>query len=66
MTDDQLRRMAKTAFDVLNWARREGMKEKQQLEQVVLGFKVDLAESAKDPQYTSSGPQYHTYKMYGP
>ena len=44
MTDAQLRQMAATAFIVLNWARRSGFKRDQQLEQVVEGFKVDLAE----------------------
>ncbi len=43
MNDEHLHRMAKTAFDVLNWARREGFKQDQQLEQVVAGFMVDLA-----------------------
>jgi len=42
MTDEQLRTMAETAFDVLNWSRRLGMKKPQQIEQVVEGFKVDL------------------------
>jgi len=44
VTDEQLLQMAETAFDVLNWARREGMKKDQQLEQVVSGFKADLAQ----------------------
>ena len=35
---------AKTAFDVMNWARREGFKKDQQIDQVVEGFKVDLRE----------------------
>ena len=49
MTDEQLLQMANTAFDVLNWARREGMKKDQQLEQVVSGFKADLADFDIDP-----------------
>ncbi len=44
LSDDQLREMATTAFDVLNWALREGMKKDQQLDQVVEGFKADLQE----------------------
>lgn len=42
MTDEQLRTLATTAFDVLNWARREGMKKDRQIEEVVEAFKVDL------------------------
>ena len=42
--DAQLRQMARTAFNVLNWARREGFKKDQQLDEVVAGFKVDLRE----------------------
>ena len=42
MDDELLRDMANTAFDVMNWARREGLKRDQQIDQVVAGFKVDL------------------------
>ena len=50
MTDDQLLQMARTAFEVLNWARREGFMKDQQLHQVVEGFKVDLREFAAQAQ----------------
>ena len=50
MTDNDkcnaiLRVMAEDAFDVLNWARREGMKRDQQLEQVVEAYKKTLADA---------------------
>lgn len=44
MTEDSLATMATTAFDVFNWARREGMKKDQQIEQVVAAFKMHMAE----------------------
>lgn len=37
--------LAEDAFDVLNWARREGMKRDQQLKQVVEAFEKTLTES---------------------
>ena len=50
LTDDQLRRMSKTAFDILNWSRRKGMKQDRQLDQVVAGFKVDLGQFAEEAE----------------
>lgn len=37
--------LAEDAFEVLNWARREGMKRNQQLEQVVQAYEKTLRES---------------------
>ena len=45
MGDDLLNDLANDAFEVLNWARREGLKRPQQIEQVVSAFKKRLAES---------------------
>jgi hypothetical protein len=42
---DLLFHLAEDAFDVLNWARREGMKRDQQLQQVVEAFEKTLKES---------------------
>jgi hypothetical protein len=44
MTDEDLTTMANTAFDVLNWARRMGMKRDEQIEQLVKAFRVDAEE----------------------
>jgi len=40
-----LKVMAEDAFEVLNWARREGMKKDQQLEQVVEAYTKTLADA---------------------
>lgn len=40
--------MADDAFVVLNWARREGMKKDQQLDQVVSAFEKTLADHPVD------------------
>lgn len=49
MSDDArdavLRVMAEDAFDVLNWARRLGMKRDQQLDQVVLAYRKTLSDT---------------------
>ena len=37
--------LAEDAFEVLNWARREGMKRDKQLEQVVEAYRKTLSES---------------------
>lgn len=37
--------LAEDAFDVLNWARREGFKRDKQLEQVVEAFQKTLADN---------------------
>lgn len=47
MTDEDLTTMANTAFDVLNWARRMGMKRDEQIEQLVKAFRVDAEERQK-------------------
>ena len=57
LTDAQLRQMAETARVTLNWAMREGMKKDRQLDQIVNGFKKDLAEFDANTQ-TSGGPSY--------
>ncbi|WP_298800047.1 hypothetical protein [uncultured Devosia sp.] len=41
-----LRIMAEDAFDVLNWARRLGMKRDQQLDQVVAAYQKSLCDAA--------------------
>jgi hypothetical protein len=38
--------LAEDAFDVMNWARREGMNKTRQLEQVVEAFEKTLSDSA--------------------
>jgi hypothetical protein len=38
-------RLAEDAFDVLNWARREGMKRDRQLNEVVEAFRKTLADT---------------------
>ena len=43
--DAILQILAKDAFDVLNWARRLGMKEQAQLDQVIAAFKKTFAEA---------------------
>lgn len=43
--DDVLRVMAEDAFEVLNWARREGMKKGQQLDQVVAAYRKTLSDT---------------------
>jgi hypothetical protein len=49
MTDQEkdavLRVLAEDAFDVLNWARRLGMKREAQLEQVVAAYRKTLTDS---------------------
>lgn len=40
-----LRVMAEDAFDVLNWARRNGLKRDQQLEQVVKAYEKTLRDT---------------------
>jgi len=47
LSDDTLLKMAGTAFDVINWARRMGLKKDQQLAEVVKGFKADLKEGLR-------------------
>jgi hypothetical protein len=42
---DLLLRLATDAFDVLNWARREGMKKDKQLEQVVAAYEKTLSDA---------------------
>ena len=37
--------LAEDAFDVLNWARREGLKRDKQLEQVVEAYEKTLADN---------------------
>ena len=37
--------LAEDAFEVLNWARREGMKRDKQLEQVVEAYEKTLADN---------------------
>lgn len=37
--------LAEDAFEVLNWARREGMKRDQQLQQVVEAYEKTLADA---------------------
>lgn len=37
--------MAEDAFDVLNWARREGMKKNEQLKEVVEAYEKTLADA---------------------
>ena len=44
-TDAILMVLAQDAFDVLNWARRLGMKREQQLEQVVAAYRKTLADN---------------------
>lgn len=39
-SDSMLRALALDAFDVLNWARRLGMKKEQQLDQVVAAYRL--------------------------
>jgi len=43
--DDVLIALACDAFDVMNWARREGMKRDKQVEQVVEAFRKTLADT---------------------
>lgn len=43
---DLLFHLAEDAFDVLNWARREGLKRDQQLEEVVAAFEQTLSETS--------------------
>jgi hypothetical protein len=40
-----LRVMAEDAFDVLNWARRMGLKRDQQLDEVVKAYRKTLADT---------------------
>lgn len=42
LTDQQLHALADDAFEVLNWARRLGMKREQQLAEVTKAFEVRL------------------------
>lgn len=42
LSRDQLRALADDAFDVMNWARRNGMRRDQQLDEVVKAFEVRL------------------------
>lgn len=42
LTPEQLRELADTAFQTLNWAKRIGLKREQQLDQVVKAFEVTL------------------------
>ncbi|GAA2887832.1 putative oxidoreductase [Aminobacter niigataensis] len=42
LSPKQLHELAVDAFDVLNWARRIGMKREQQIEQVARTFEVTL------------------------
>ena len=44
MTDAQLRQMAETAYAIHIWAFRICLKRPQALDELVKGFKVDLAE----------------------
>lgn len=39
--------LAEDAFEVLNWARREGMKRDRQLEQVVEAYEKTLADAKR-------------------
>lgn len=43
--DGVLLLMAEDAFDVLNWARREGFKKDKQLEQVVSAYRKSLSDT---------------------
>lgn len=43
---DILFHLAEDAFDVLNWARREGMKRDRQLSEVVEAFRKTLGETS--------------------
>lgn len=42
LTHEQLRGLAADAFDVLNWARRSGLKRDQQIEETAKAFEVAL------------------------
>jgi len=42
LTDDQLHALADDAFDVLNWARRLGLRREAQIAEVVKAFEVRL------------------------
>lgn len=42
LTEQQLRDLAADSFDVLNWARRLGMKRNQQVDELVRTFEVRL------------------------
>ncbi|MBA1141732.1 hypothetical protein [Mesorhizobium neociceri] len=42
LTDAQLADLADTAFQTINWAKREGMRKPQQVEQVVRAFEIAL------------------------
>ena len=44
-TNELLFHLAEDAFEVLNWARREGMKKDKQLEQVVAAYEKTLADT---------------------
>jgi hypothetical protein len=43
--DAVLRVMADDAFTVLNWARKQGMKREQQLDEVVKAYRKTLADT---------------------
>lgn len=42
LTDEQLRELAVASFDVLNWARRLGLRRDAQIAEVVKAFEVTL------------------------
>jgi hypothetical protein len=42
LTDDQLRALAEDAFEVMNWARRLGLRREAQIAEVVKAFEVRL------------------------
>ena len=46
LTDEQLRHLADDSFEVMNWARRNGMRREQQLDEVVKAFRVRLGYDA--------------------
>lgn len=46
--------LAEDAFEVLNWARREGMKRNKQLEQVVAAFEKTIADTGATIAVTSA------------
>lgn len=54
LSEEQLRAMADDAFEVLNWARRHGMKRDQQVVEVTKAFEVRLGYR---PHPTESAPK---------